>query len=70
MYDIYSIKPHNFGFMETTDFKTFKPLGRFDAGEMKRTNFQEQKHGAVCWLTVKEAKKLQKYWAKRAAEKK
>ena len=68
MYDIYSIKPHNFGFVETTDFKTFKNIGRFDKGEMHRTNFQEQKHGAVCLLTKKEAKKLEKYWAKRAQQ--
>lgn len=27
MYDIFSIKPHNFGFMETPNFKTFRHLG-------------------------------------------
>lgn len=62
MYDIYSIKPHNFGFVETSDFKTFTNLGHFDEGVMKRTNFSEQKHGAVTWLTKKEAKRLEKYW--------
>jgi hypothetical protein len=31
---------------------------------MKRTNFSEQKHGAVCHITKKEAKKLEKYWKK------
>lgn len=66
MYDIYSIKPHNFGFAETTDFSGFKNLGRFDDKHdtMKRTNFSEQKHGAVTWLTKKEAKKLEKYYSK------
>lgn len=64
MYDIYSIKPHNFGFAETSDFVSFKNLGHFDEGVMKRTNFSEQKHGAVVWLTKKEAKTLENYWKK------
>ena len=29
---------------------------------MKRTNFSEQKHGAVTYLTDKEVKRLEKYW--------
>lgn len=62
MYDIYSIKPHNFGFSETSDFKTFKHLGHFNKGVMKATNFASPKHGAVIHLTKKEAKKLAKYW--------
>jgi hypothetical protein len=62
MYDCYRRNPHNFGFAETSDFKTFKDLGHFDSGVMKRTNFSEQKHGAVCWLTKKEARRLEKYW--------
>lgn len=65
MYDIYSIKPHNFGFAETTDWKHFTDLGHFGEGVMRRTNFQEQKHGAVCWLTRKEARRLERYWNKR-----
>jgi len=60
MYDIYRINPHNFGFVETTDFKTFTDIGHFDKGRMKRQGFSEQKHGAVCWLTKKEAKKFRK----------
>lgn len=64
MSDTYSVNPHNFSFVETTDFKTFKNIGHFDDSVMKRTNFSEQKHGAVCWLTKKEAKRLQKYWKK------
>jgi predicted GH43/DUF377 family glycosyl hydrolase len=62
MYDIFSVNPHNFGFAETADFKSFTNLGHFDKGVMKRTNFTIQKHGAVIHLTKKEAKKLAKYW--------
>lgn len=66
MYDCYRRNPHNFGFAETTDFREFRDLGLFDAkdGKLTRTNFQEQKHGAVCWLTKKEARRLEKYWKK------
>ena len=62
MYDIYGIKPHNFGFLETTDFKTFKNLGHFNEGEMKATNFSSPKHGAVIHLTKNEALRLAKHW--------
>ena len=62
MYDIFSIKPHNFGFMETTDFKTFRHLGHFGDGPTKRANFSEQKHGAVTPVTEEEANKLEDYW--------
>ncbi|RXG31947.1 glycoside hydrolase family 43 protein [Leeuwenhoekiella marinoflava] len=58
MYDIYSINPHNFGFIETTDFKTFKDLGHFNEGKMKTTNFTSPKHGAVIQLRKAEAQKL------------
>lgn len=66
MFDNYYRHPHNFGFVETTDFKTFTPIGYFDAEEspMKRANFSEQKHAAVAPLTVKEAKALEKFWTK------
>lgn len=50
MYDIFSINPHNFGFAETTDFKTFKDLGHFNEGPMKTTNFTSPKHGAIITL--------------------
>ena len=56
MYDIYSVQPHNFGFVETSDFKTFKPLGRFNEGVMKATNFSSPKHGSVIHITK------EKYW--------
>ncbi len=47
MWDRYTMKPHNFGFNETKDFREWRALGFFDRGEMKRTGFAEQKHGAV-----------------------
>ncbi|MBR2184408.1 MAG: glycoside hydrolase family 43 protein [Prevotella sp.] len=62
MYDIFSIRPHNFGFLETTDFKTFKNLGHFGDGPTKRDGFAEQKHGAVTHITEEEAKRLEDYW--------
>ncbi len=39
MDDIYGIDPHNFGFSETTDFKTFTNLGRFNERVMKTVGF-------------------------------
>jgi hypothetical protein len=62
MYDVYSIRPNNFGFLETSDFKTFKPLGHFNDGVMKLTNFVSPKHGAVIHITKAEAKRLVQYW--------
>ena len=62
MYDIYSINPHNFGFLETTDFKTFKNLEHFNEGVMKTTNFTSPKHGAVISLTQQEARKLAEHY--------
>ena len=47
MYDVYSVTPHNFGFIETSDFVNFKNLGRFNEGVMKTTNYNAPKHGAV-----------------------
>lgn len=62
MYDCFGIVPPNFGFVETTDFKTFTPIGHFNDGKMKSTNFDKPKHGAVTYITKKQAKKLLKYW--------
>lgn len=64
MYDCYGMKPHNFGFSETTDFKTFTRLGYFDqkGGEMKRTGFSEQKHGAVVQVPREDAERLVAHW--------
>ncbi|WP_155950067.1 hypothetical protein [Prevotella sp. P6B4] len=44
----------------------FTPLGYFDYGQcpMHRTNFSEQKHGAVVQVTKKELMKLIQYWNK------
>jgi hypothetical protein len=64
MTDRYSMHPHNFYFVETTDLNTFKPLGYFDGKDcpLKRSNFSEQKHGAVVQVTKKELEKLIKHW--------
>lgn len=62
MYDIYGIQPHNFGFVETSDFKTFTPLGRFNEGVMKTVGFTSPKHGAVIPLTAAEANRLIDRW--------
>jgi len=62
MYDCYGINPHNFGFSETSDFKTFTPLGYFNQGVMKSTNFSSPKHGAVIHLTKPEADRLAEHW--------
>ena len=59
MYDHYGQKIHNFGFVETTDFKTFRPLGHFNEGTMFATNFDQPKHGAVVQITEEEAKRLE-----------
>lgn len=70
MYDIFSINPHNFGFVETTDFKTFTPLGRFNEGPMKSVNFTSPKHGSVVHLTKAEAKRLRKHYPNKDKKKK
>lgn len=63
MYDVYSLNPHNFGFVETSDFVNFEHLGRFNEGKMKTTNFASPKHGAIVHLTQQEADQLEDYWA-------
>ncbi|MCP5534139.1 MAG: glycoside hydrolase family 43 protein [Akkermansiaceae bacterium] len=62
MYDIYGINPHNFGFSETSDFKTYRNLGRFNEGVMKAANFSSPKHGSVIHLTKAEADRLAARW--------
>ena len=62
MYDIYGLRPPNFGFRETSDFKHFTDLGRFNEGPMKATNFESPKHGTVIHLTRKEAENLCRHW--------
>lgn len=63
MYDIYSINPHNFGFVETTDFKTFIPIGRFNDGPMKAVNFTSPKHGSVIHLTEEETDRIERHFS-------
>lgn len=67
MFDNFRRKPMNFGFVETKDFFTYHPIGYFDekGNGMTRTNFEEQKHGAVTYITKKELKMLKKYWEKK-----
>jgi len=62
MYDVYGAKPNNMGFSETSDFKTFRNLGRFNEGVMRTTNFSSPKHGAVIALSEAEARALAAHW--------
>ena len=62
MYDVYGARPNNMGFSETTDFVTYKNLGRFNQGVMKTTNFTSPKHGAVTYLTLDELKSVAAHW--------
>ena len=64
MFDNYHIRPNNFGFTETKDFVHYTPIGYFDEGKMTRTNFSQQKHGAIIHITKKEAETLENYWKK------
>lgn len=67
MYDIFSIHPHNFGFIETSDFKTWTHLGRFNEGVMKAVNFSSPKHGAIIQITKTEAQRLEEYYSRKAS---
>ena len=60
MFDNFRRKPMNFGFVETKDFFTYHPIGYFDGKDspMHRTNFEEQKHGAVTYVTKKELERI------------
>ena len=60
MYDAYGAG--NMGFSETTDFITYKNIGRFNEGTMKGTNFDRPKHGAVSYLTLDELKAIKSHW--------
>jgi hypothetical protein len=64
MYDVFGARPNNMGFSETTDFKTYKNLGRFNDkdGVMKATNFSGPKHGAVMSITADELNGLAAYF--------
>jgi hypothetical protein len=62
MYDVFSIRPHNFGFVESTNLVNFTDLGHFNDGVMKTTNFTSPKHGSIIRLTKKEALKLAEHY--------
>ena len=56
-------KDTEMGFSETTDFKTFKYIGRSnEGGIMKTTNFHMPNHGAIMIISDAEARKLSKHW--------
>lgn len=65
MYDIFGVNPHNMGFSETEDFKTFRSIGRFNDpnSPMKATNFSSPKHGTIIPITPAEADKLEAYFS-------
>jgi hypothetical protein len=62
MYDVFSIQPNNFGFVESADLVNFTDLGHFNDGAMKTTNFTSPKHGSIIRLTRKEALKLAEHY--------
>jgi hypothetical protein len=62
MYDVYGARPNNMGFSETTDFITYRNLGRFNEGVMRGTNFERPKHGAVTYLTLNELRAAIRHW--------
>lgn len=62
MYDVYGARPNNMGFSETTDFVTYRNIGRFNEGVMKTTNFTGPKHGAVTYLRLDELKSVAAHW--------
>jgi hypothetical protein len=64
MYDVYSGRPNNMGFAETTDFVTYKDLGKMNepGSPMKGTNFSRPKHGAVVHITLDELDRLKAYF--------
>lgn len=62
MYDVFSLSPNNFGFVETSDFTTFTPLGHFNDGVMVATNFEAPKHGCILQIPRRTARRLERYW--------
>jgi hypothetical protein len=65
MFDVFSVNPHNMGFVETKDFVTYKNLGRMNepGSPMKAINFERPKHGAVMHLTLEERDRLVGHFA-------
>ena len=68
MYDCFGLNPHDFGFVETPDFKTWRHIGYFGDGELKREGFSEQKHGAVVKVPAEIAHSLEAHFAARPAK--
>ncbi|MFC5458876.1 glycoside hydrolase family 43 protein [Massilia niabensis] len=64
MYDVFGAKPNNMGFSETTDFKNYRNLGRFNeqGSPMKATNFSGPKHGTIMHITAEELERLRAYF--------
>jgi len=64
MYDVFGISPNNMGFSETSDFVTYRNIGRFNepGSPMKATNFDRPKHGAVVAISPAEATRLEKHF--------
>lgn len=62
MYDVYGVVPHNLGFSETSDFKTYTNLGRFNEGCMRAINFLSPKHASVIQITQDEYDRLNNRW--------
>lgn len=67
MYDVFGIKPNNMGFSETSDFITYRNIGRFNepGSPMKATNFTRPKHGAVVAISPAEATRLEQHFSPR-----
>jgi hypothetical protein len=63
MVDVFSVRPHNFGFCETSDFAAFQDIGHFNKGVMKTINFSSPKHGSVLQITKQEADRLAMHWS-------
>lgn len=66
MYDVFGVDPHNMGFAETTDMKTFTNIGRFNEPDspMRTTNFKSPKHGSVMPITIAEAERIESHFAR------
>ena len=62
MYDIYRMKPMTFGFVQTSDFESYTPLGIFNGEKMRALNFASPKHGAVVQISAEEAAALERRW--------
>ncbi len=62
IFDNYGEQKTNFGFEETSDFNTWKPLGHFNDSVMVSTNFEKPKHCGITTLTKGEAKRLARHW--------